>query len=206
MLTFENITCIRGKNVLFKDMGLCLQEGAMLLVKGANGAGKTSLIEILAGILPPNAGQVLWNGQPVAKNPDFTRDMMHIGHISDIMEKESVEKNIATWAKKYDTQTLINAALHYYDLADYKDTPAKHLSAGLKRRLALSRLIVAPCKLWLLDEPTNFLDEEALLLTVSLIETRVKQGGIVITATHIMNSSVDAHALNLADFRPDQAP
>jgi heme exporter protein A len=183
-------------------MGFCLQEGALLLVKGANGSGKTSLLDILAGIGKPDEGRALWEGQDIAKHPYLVRDMMHIGHASHINEEWTVEKNIAAWGDEYDTQTLVRAALHYYDLEDCKDVLAKHLSAGLKRRLALSRLIVAPCKLWLLDEPTNFLDEEALLLTVSLIETRVKQGGIVIVATHIMNSAIDAHMLDMADFNP----
>jgi len=178
----------------------------MLLIKGANGAGKTSLIDILAGKSAANEGQVLWNGKSIKNHPDFSRDMMLIGHSSNINENVTAGENIAAWAKQYDTETLINAALHYYDLGHYKDTKAAHLSAGMQRRLALSRLIVAPCKLWLLDEPTNFLDEEALLLTVSLIETRVKQGGIVIAATHIMNSAVDAHTLDLGDFTPNPTP
>jgi heme exporter protein A len=67
--------------------------------------------------------------------------------------------------------------------------------------VALARLIVVPCKLWLLDEPTNFLDEDAVLLTASLIESRVKQGGIVVAASHIMNSAIAAHTLFMEDFR-----
>ena len=173
----------------------------MLLVKGANGSGKTSLLDIIAGEMLPSAGRISWEGQDISRHPYLARDMLHIGHTSHINEEVTTTQNIENWGREYDTETLVKAALHYYDLGDFKDIPAKHLSAGLKRRLALARLIVAPCKLWLLDEPTNFLDEEALLLTVSLIETRVKQGGIVIAATHIMNSAVDAHTLDLSDFK-----
>jgi heme exporter protein A len=95
---------------------------------------------------------------------------------------------------------LLPAALKFYGLTPYKDCLARELSAGWQRRVALSRLIIAPCKLWLLDEPTNFLDEEAVMLTASLIESRVKQGGIVIAASHIMNSAVASHTLWLEDF------
>lgn len=201
MLSIENITCKRNNTVLFQDIGLCLPPGTFLLIKGANGSGKTSLIDILAGRHRPDSGQVLWNGQDVARHPYLPQEMIHIGHDSDINIKKTVEENINTWAKLFDTATLINAALHFYDLEPYRHTKAMHLSAGLKRRLALARLIVSPCRLWLLDEPTNFLDENALHLTTSLIETRVEQGGIVIVATHIMTSSVDAHTLLLEDFK-----
>jgi heme exporter protein A len=193
MLILDNITCIRGSNVLFRDVGFCLSEGAMLLIRGANGSGKTSLLDIIAGDLAPSSGAVRWDGR--------AQDSLHIGHTSHIQEEKTAEENLKIWAAAYGSETLVGAAMHYYDLEENRNTPAQYLSAGMKRRLALSRLIVAPCKLWLLDEPTNFLDEEALLLTVSLIETRVNQGGIVIVATHIMNSAIPAHTLDLADFK-----
>ena len=105
------------------------------------------------------------------------------------------------WAKIYDTELLIPAALNFYDLSKFSDIYAGKLSAGWQRRIALARLIISPCKLWLLDEPTNFLDEEAVILTANLMESRVKQGGMVVAASHIMNSAVAAHTLLVEDFR-----
>ena len=203
MFVCENITLVRNGTTLFSHLGFCLQEGAFLLIKGANGSGKSSLLDVLAGEIHAIEGRITLNGEPLKKS----NEMMHVGHESDLRGGWSAQKHVTAWAKQYDTETLINAALHYYGLTDYKDIPAKRLSAGLRRRLMLAKLIVAPCKLWLLDEPTNFLDEEALLLTSSLIEARVKQGGIVIVATHIMSSAIDAHTLNLEDFKlPNPAP
>jgi len=200
MFSAEKITCIRGDATVFSGLGFCLQSGALLLLKGSNGSGKTSLIKILTGLMPPAEGMVLWNDVPIDENHDFRRDLMFIGHKSGVKLDYTVEENVAFWAKLYGTETLVPAALKFYDLTHYKDVYAAQLSAGWQRRVALARLIVVPCKLWLLDEPTNFLDEEAVMLTASLIESRVTQGGIVVAASHIMNSAIAAHTLFMEDF------
>lgn len=173
----------------------------MLLLKGANGSGKTTLLKILSGLLLPDSGKILWEGHSIRDNNDFKRDMMVIGHKSGVKADATVYENLEFWAKLYDTELLIDAALKFYNLDRFSDVPAAQLSAGWQRRIALARLIVSPCKLWLLDEPTNFLDEEAVILTASLIESRVKQGGIVVVASHIMTSAIAAHTLWMEDFR-----
>ena len=200
MYIAENLSCVRGETLLFQGLGFCLQEGSLLLLKGANGSGKTSLLKLLCGLIPASSGKILWQGKDIITNPQFKRDLMMIGHKSAVKQDATVEENIRFWAHYYDTETLVNAALQFYNLTTFKDVPTRELSAGWQRKVALARLIVAPCKLWLLDEPTNFLDEEAVLLTASLIETRVKQGGVVIVASHIINSGVASHTLVMEDF------
>ncbi len=201
MLVCENLSCVRQESVIFQNLGFCLPEGTLLLLKGANGAGKTSLIKMLTGVLAPDSGCVAWNGVPIRGNDDFKRDLMYIGHKSAVKSDSTVEENLAFWAALYDTEILVPAALQFYGLTRFRDMPAAQLSAGWQRRVALARLIVAPSKLWILDEPTNFLDDEAVLLTASLIESRVKQGGIVVVASHIMNSAIAAHTLYVGDFK-----
>lgn len=200
MLACENITCVRSEALVFKDLGFCLQEGALLLLKGPNGSGKTSLIKILSGLMLPESGNVSWNGKSIRGNDDFKRDLMYIGHKSGVKTDSTVEGNIAFWGKLYGTEMLVPAAMKFYELTPFKDIPAGQLSAGWQRKVALARLIVAPCRLWLLDEPTNFLDEDAVIMTASLIESRVRQGGIVVVASHIMNSGIAAHTLFMGDF------
>jgi heme exporter protein A len=199
MLVCENASCVLGERLIFKGVGFCLQPGALLLLKGANGSGKTSLIRALSGQLPVE-GNITWDGKPIAGNADFKRDLMLVGHKSAVKLDATVAENLNFWGKLYNTQMLVPAALRYYDLEKFADTPARELSSGWQRRVALARLIVVPCKLWMLDEPTNFLDEEAVILTASLIESRVKQGGIVIAASHIMQSAVASHTLQMEDF------
>ncbi len=202
MFSCENLSCTRGEKKIFEHLGFSLAEGSLLLLKGANGTGKTTLIKLLAGLIAPDVGTVLWDGKPIKDNADFKRDLMMIGHKSGVKSDATVYENLRFWGKLFDSEMLIPAALSFYNLTKFSDVPAAQLSAGWQRRIALARLIVSPCKLWLLDEPTNFLDEEAVILTASLIESRVKQGGIVIAASHIMNSAVAAHNLFMEDFAP----
>lgn len=202
MFSAENLACIRSDKPLFSGLGFCLAEGSLLLLKGPNGCGKTSLIKILTGLLPPDAGQVTWEGVPIGGNESFLRQLMYVGHKSGVKLECTVEENVTYWATLYGTQELVEAALNFFDLDRFRDIPAGQLSAGWQRRVALARLIVVPCKLWILDEPTNFLDDEAVMLMVSLIETRVTQGGIVVAASHIMNSAIASHTLMVKDFMP----
>jgi len=208
MLVADNLTCRRGERTIFKGLGFCLQEGALLLLKGANGSGKTSLLKMIAGLITPEEGSISWDGALISgqdplirgDNTDFKRSLMMVGHKSAVKLDLTVEENLRFWGRLYGTEMLLPAALKFYNLTRYQHTSCKELSAGWQRRVALARLIIAPCKLWLLDEPTNFLDEEAVLLTASLIESRVKQGGIVIAASHSMSSGVASHVLMLSDF------
>ncbi len=203
MLICDNLLCERGDKIIFNKLGFCLQAGSLLILKGANGSGKTTLLKILSGLLRPQHGDILWDGEPIHDNYDFKSDLMAIGHKSGVKNDATVYENLEFWAKLYNTEILIPAALSFYDLGKFADVAASQLSAGWQRRVALARLIVAPCRLWLLDEPTNFLDEEAVILTANLIETRVKQGGIVVVASHIMTSAVASHTLWMDDFRVD---
>lgn len=200
MLVADNLTCVLSERPIFKGLGFCLQPGALLLLKGANGSGKTSLLKVLSGMLPAASGCVSWDGKPITNNSDFKRELMLVGHRSAVKLDATVEENLRFWAKLYNTETLVDAALRFYELTRFANTPARELSAGWQRRVALARLIVVPCRLWLLDEPTNFLDEEAVILTAALIETRVMQGGIVIAASHSMQSAVASHTLQIEDF------
>lgn len=200
MLICENLRCVRGEKVIFDHLGFCLQEGALLLLKGANGSGKTTLLKILSGLMAADRGKIYWEGREIADNQDFKRELMMIGHKSGVKGDATVLENLEFWARLYDNEILIPAALSFYDLKRFADIPAAQLSAGWQRRIALARLIVAPCKLWMLDEPTNFLDEDAVILTASLIESRVQQGGIVVVASHIMTSAIASHTLWMGDF------
>jgi heme exporter protein A len=198
MLIAKNITCTRSERIIFSGLGFCLQPGTLLLLKGPNGSGKTSLIKVLSGILNPTKGTIYWDNKPIVGNDNFKRELMLIGHKSAVKLDSTVYENLAFWAKLFDTE--VPAALKFYGLEKFQDTLTSQLSAGWQRRVALARLIVAPCKLWLLDEPTNFLDEEMVALTASLIESRVQQGGIVVVASHIMNSAIASHTLWMEDF------
>lgn len=200
-LSCYNISCDRGETRVFSGLGFCLQPGGFLLLKGANGSGKTSLMRILAGLADPAEGEVTWNGAPIAGNVDFKEELTYIGHRNAVKTECTVAENVSFWTEFYNTHSMRAPAMRYFDLEDKADVPCRQLSAGWQRRVALTRLLLSPTKLWLLDEPTNFLDHEAILLVSSLIETRVQHGGIVLAASHTLGSSFDAHVLRLEDFQ-----
>jgi heme exporter protein A len=200
MFPCENITCVRGERAVFKNMSFSLPKGGFLLLKGANGSGKTSLIKILAGLHTPEAGQVLWKGVPISKSADFRTELTYIGHKNAVKLECTVEENLRFWADHWNTHTMLEPAMRYFGLDARRDVPAHQLSSGWQRRVALSRLLLSPSSIWLLDEPTNFLDAEAVELVGSLIETRVNHDGIVLVASHAMKSSFASHVLHIEDY------
>lgn len=201
MLICENLCCERDELRIFSGLGVCLSKGALLLVRGANGCGKTSLLKILAGLLPCAEGEVQWQGRPTHGDAQFLGELTYIGHRGGVKAECTVEENIRFWAEAHQTDMLIPAALRYFDLEDKRDVPCWQLSAGMQRKVALTRLIVAPTSLWLLDEPTNFLDDASVKLVSTLIEARIAQDGIVVVATHAMRSPLPGHTLWLEDYK-----
>src|SRR5688572_24235596 len=103
MLSVENLSCTRQERLIFSHVGFCLVPGALLLLKGPNGIGKTTLIRIIAGFLPVEQGNIQWNGQDTGDNAEFRHDLMYIGHKSAVKADSTVEENLAFWAKLYGT-------------------------------------------------------------------------------------------------------
>lgn len=202
MLAVENIQCVRGERVVFEQLGFCLPESSVLILHGPNGSGKTSLLKVIAGIMPQSTGQVYWHGKQAAQNPEFLKELCFIGHKNAIRIECTVFENLQVFAKRQDSELMLPAAMRYFGLHHMGDVRVSELSAGWQRRVALARLLLSRASLWLLDEPTNFLDTEAVALFSSLVESRVQQGGMVIIASHTVGSAFPAHVLKLEDFRP----
>jgi heme exporter protein A len=179
-LQCENLSCERGGRILFSGLELAMEQGEVCAIGGQNGSGKTSLLEIIAGLLSPVSGKIFWEGHLAAGNANFLQQMVYVGHKNALKLEMTVAENIAHYAALKDTGMLVPAALEYFDLGYYADVPCGELSSGWRRRVALARLIVAPGTLWLLDEPTSSLDEGAVSLLHSLIATRKERGGIVL--------------------------
>lgn len=200
MLVCENIACARGERRILEGVGFCLPAGGFLLLKGANGSGKTTLLRTLCGLSQAVEGAVSWRGEPVSGNAAFLRELIYVGHKNAQKTALTVEENLLFQARQQQTEMMLPAALRYFGLEAYRHWPVGELSAGWQRRCALARLLLSRASLWLLDEPTNFLDAEGVALLSGLIESRTAQGGMVIVASHAMNSSFPAHVLKLEDY------
>ena len=186
MLTVQNLTCRRGGSLVFRDTSFAVKAGGFVLVTGANGSGKSSLLRLLAGLLPPHDGTILWQNQPVADDTDAHRARTHyIGHLDAVKTGLTVTEMLEYWQNLRGLgATNIPASLSAFGLTKLADRPIRRLSAGQKKRLSLTRLIHDTAPLWLLDEPTTALDNAGQDLLRTQIARHRAAGGIVVAASH----------------------
>jgi heme exporter protein A len=178
----ENLACRRSGRLVFEGLSFALAEGQSLVVTGLNGAGKSSLLGILAGQLRPDAGTIRAEGIGERALPEAVH---LVGHRDALKSALTAAENLAfAGALLGDGAALPADALEAVGLAHAAGLPVAYLSAGQRRRVALARLLVARRPLWLLDEPTSALDETAQRTLFGIMQAHLDEGGIVIAATH----------------------
>jgi heme exporter protein A len=188
VLTAHDLACERSERLLFKGLGFDLSKGEALLVRGGNGHGKTSLLRILCGLSQPAAGEVRWRGEPIAREHEqYGREMAYVGHANgikdDLTPLENLRLAAALNGREMDIETA-TAALRQVGLARCLDLPARVLSFGQRRRVALAALMTAGVLLWILDEPLTGLDVNGVAMVENLIRDHVLAGGMAIMTTH----------------------
>lgn len=174
----DALSIARGQRILFRNLSFEAQPGAHVAVRGANGAGKTSLLRALAGFLPLAAGAVTFSGAP---EPSLA--LHFFGHQNALKSGASVRSHVSYWAGLFGVTPSVDV-LDKLGIARTADLPARVLSQGQARRLALARLLIAPRAVWLLDEPAAGLDASGRALLDNLISAHCAQGGIVFAAVH----------------------
>jgi heme exporter protein A len=180
-LKAENLSCERGGRLAFKDLSFEMFAGELAELRGPNGAGKSSLLRLLAGLNTSLSGSLILEGG--ATETTLAEQSHYIGHAEANKPALTVRENLVFWQKFLGGN--VNANLFSaFNLEALADDQALLLSAGQKRRLALSRLVVAHRPLWLLDEPTVGLDAASLVILQNHIQDHLKNGGMVIAATH----------------------
>jgi heme exporter protein A len=200
--TGHDLACRRGGRVVFDGLDFALRPGDALVLVGPNGSGKSSLLRLMAGLLPPFLGELRWQGAATAADGEAHRARLaYLGHQDAVKPALGVAENLRFWIDLAggDAQAF-DAALRRFNLADLADTPARYLSAGQRRRLALARVVATPKALWLLDEPSTGLDARSVAALEAAIAAHRGQGGIVVLSTHIPLGLADARQLDLADY------
>lgn len=203
-LRLAGLRCIRARRVLFTDLNVDVPNGHVLRVQGANGAGKTSLLRTICGLLEPHAGQVLWRGRPIHHlREEFGRQLVFFGHAVGIKPELSALENLqvlmALSGVRPD-ETAALQALRDAGLAGHEHAPVRGLSQGQRRRAALARLALTRSPLWVLDEPFNALDQAATQWLLGLITAQAAHGGIVVLTSHQsvgLDASTPQQALTL---------
>lgn len=187
-LQLIGLQCIRARRVLFSELAIQVPAGHVLWVRGANGAGKTSLLRMICGLLQPHEGQVLWQGRPItALREEFGRQLTFFGHTAGVKPELSALENLQILLALSGMQPDIGAALQALrdaGLAGHEHAPVRTLSQGQRRRAALARLTLADSALWVLDEPFNALDQTATQWLLGLIAAQAARGGIVVLTSH----------------------
>jgi len=179
--------CRRGGHEVFAGLDFTVSNGQALVLRGANGSGKTTLLRLMAGLAQASGGGQSWNGADIAD--DFEAHGARtrlIGHLDGVKSGLSVAENLLFFAELHGKarNAAISPALGRFQLENLAFLPARVLSAGQRHRLALARLLVAPAPLWLLDEPSNALDEASIAVLASVIADHRAQGGLVVIAAH----------------------
>jgi heme exporter protein A len=179
----------RGDRDVLRDVNLRLHAGQYLEIRGANGAGKTSLLRAIAGLLPIESGSIWWCGQNAAHDRDILRRaMMYLGHDPPLKGDFSAIENLRFWIglRRHCSASDIVTALRDTGLpANALERPVRTLSAGQRRRVALAGLSLARVSLWLLDEPTTQLDDSGQRLVAEMITRHLAAGGLVAAAMHL---------------------
>jgi heme exporter protein A len=186
-LEAENLHLWRGDRHVLRDVGFAVPRGVCLHVAGANGAGKTSLLRAACGLLHPESGRLLWEGRDVQEDmPAFHAALIYIGHEPPLKADLSALENLRYWLgmRRRVGPSLLAGALERVGASAWSERPARTLSAGQKRRVALAALCLAMVPLWLLDEPTTNLDSDGQQLVGTLIDEQLSRGGLVLAATH----------------------
>jgi heme exporter protein A len=159
-----------------------------MYLRGHNGSGKTTLLRTLAGLLRPESGEILWNGQAIHRIRDsYHQELLYLGHLNALKGDLNAIENLRIDAALRNRHLDEQAAWQLLDdigLRGHEDLPAKYLSQGQKRRVALARLWVNRAALWVLDEPFSALDVASVEVLQKIIRGHLARGGMAIVTTH----------------------
>ena len=187
-LETQGLRCSRGPVTLFRDVSFAVASGEWVALRGANGSGKTTLLRCIAGLTRPDAGEVIWDGKPVSRDPaGFREALCYGGHLAGIKDDLTADENLSALLAlrgQVADREARGGALARVGLEKRQHLPARRLSAGQRRRIGLARLALERSPLWALDEPFTALDDDGQRLFERLLADHIAGGGMAIIATH----------------------
>jgi heme exporter protein A len=194
-LRAESLACKRGGREVFGGLNFTLAAGEALLVTGRNGAGKSSLLRLIAGLVRQSAGRLeLSDGEADAP---ISEQVHYLGHQDAVKPSLTVAENLRFWIGFLGGGRPVPDALEAIGLGPLADLPAAYLSAGQLRRLSICRLVAVARPLWLLDEPTSALDAASQVRLAELMRAHLRGGGLIVAAAHGAIGLERARELNL---------
>jgi heme exporter protein A len=188
-LILSGVALRRGGRSLVTDLGFGLEPGQLALVTGPNGSGKTTLLRTLAGLAPPAAGEILFDGRPILElEPEQRGRIAYQGHLEGLKKDLTVAENILFINRLRGKSSAIYETLAALGLERFAARSVRQLSAGQKRRVALAALRLSGARLWLLDEPLTNLDPAGRELVQGWIDEHLAGQGMAVVATHLADA------------------
>ena len=183
-LEINGLECIRDNRLIFKDINFSVESNQTMLVRGKNGSGKTSLLRVLAGYIKNYSGNILFNGNNIKSDNELLSEFRFLGQQNTLKGNLSVQQNIAMWELIYQVKSDIYEIAKILNIEQILNVDINSLSDGQKKRVSLARLIISNAKVWLLDEPLVYLDQDKIDLLQNIILRHNKRGGITIYSSN----------------------
>jgi heme exporter protein A len=186
-LRVEKVHVWRGERHVLKGTSFALRPRQLLHISGPNGTGKTTLLRVVCGLLRPEQGQVSWLGRPItAARSEYQAALAYASHEPALKGDLTALENLrfSVGLKQRVTAGELRANLERTGVAGCADLPARVLSAGQRRRVAMARVLAMKASLWLLDEPFANLDAAGTSLVTALLQEHVLQGGLALVVAH----------------------
>lgn len=183
-LEINGLECVRDNRLIFKDINFSVESNQTMLVRGKNGSGKTSLLRVLAGYIKNYSGNILFNGNNIKNDKELLSEFRFLGQKNTLKGNLSVQQNIAMWELIYQVKSDTNEISKILNIEQILNVDINSLSDGQKKRISLARLIISNAKVWLLDEPLVYLDQDKIDLLQNIILRHNKRGGITIYSSN----------------------
>ncbi len=201
MLLIQNITLERSKRKIFENISISLTAGKIIILRGKNGSGKTSLLKTILNILQPKTGSIYWKGKLLSKNLyDYYNNITFISDKTSSIRQLTIYENIKIWNKIFLSNVNYNQIkdiLLMLDLNNLIHSKVCTLSLGETKKLELLRLIIENKKIWILDEPFSNLDKNSINLIEQTFKVHCEKNGSIIFSSHLDHSLQNSEEVNL---------
>ncbi len=184
-LKIEDLTCYRGENLVLKDLNTKLKSGETLVIRGSNGSGKTTFLRALSNFIKSYNGTIFFNDKNVLEDSNYRHCFNFVGQKNSLKDNLSVKNNLKLWEIIYQKNISYLKLLEDFNISHLVERDVASLSDGQKKCISLLRLNFTESKIWYLDEPFVFLDEENSQILIQKIKNFNKKNGIVIITSNI---------------------
>ncbi len=207
VLEIISVCLKRNKRIIFDNFNLKLNKSQIMILIGENGSGKTSLLDLVAGILEPQKGTIKIDKLPCKDLHSNKRDIFtYLSNKDALKENLTVEENLIMWSRissRNFSEPKLTKVFDFFQLKEIRKNLVGNLSQGQRKKVTLSKLLISKSQLWLLDEPFNSLDSKSVKKTIKLIERHTQNGGSTLLTNHIDLSFKNSQKIKLKNFNPN---